>query len=857
MSANQDSPSGTESKPRPSRGTESSRTRGRGRGGKTSSLSGPKHGDSGTNRSRSGSNNNSNSNSTSAGQRLKGRALHAKPGSKETEQNSQNSVNDNSDKDGNEDADVEDDENVCFICADTVIFYALGECDHRTCHVCNLRLRALFKSKACPYCKTDLETVIYTSNSESTYDELLKTSLDYSDESLNIKFDSKEAYDATMHTLQFNCPHSKCHYVDSNGWSGLKDHVRKEHSKQFCELCLKHKMSFSHEHKLFTKGQLRVHYSRGDGTGFTGHPECQFCRISFYDNDQLFDHCRKRHEQCFLCVRGGVGRQVYYANYNTLEDHFNREHYPCRNAQCLEKKFVVFDNKIDLQSHELEEHGSSIVGQRARREAKQINLNFHYSTNRGPSSGSMPGASASASASASRSGSANNNTRIKGNKARQSSENSSPSTMTVNEPDAAGVSIAGRRRPAGFGRVSDQSTARQQQQQQQPVSNDYSRAAAKSSSAEPSTSEPEPESETLWPTLGAGSNESSGPMRDRAPTGFGRLSETANQSTAPSSSAASVSEQTLASHQELLQRVSAYLSHREQPVSRFRNLTTKYKTGQVSADDYVQNCWLLFLTVPGKNAKEMIQKTIKSVADLLPNTELKAPLLRALNEHRIKQQQFPALTPLTSSTKKTDASAARVLVIKQGASNKNTRSLQSGGWTKPASPSSSPRPASPAVRNTGALSEVKRTSSAVGLSSSAFPSLGAGPSPSSSSASLSTMASRLQIGGNAASTGHNSYSAKIGQHSSAYASNSDSLRSAGFGANLAASGAITPASNAAFPDLPPASVPKRKVIPFNPNAASAWDVSGSQTSSTTTTTTGNRKQQRSNGKGKQVLFHVG
>ncbi|KAJ1815769.1 hypothetical protein LPJ56_004466, partial [Coemansia sp. RSA 2599] len=692
-------------------------------------------------------------------------------------------------------------------------------CDHRTCHVCNLRLRALFKSRACPYCKTDLETVIYTSNGESTYAELLEAPLEYSDESLNIKFDSKEAHDATMHILQFNCPHTRCRYVDGDGWSGLKDHVRKVHSKQFCELCLKHKMSFSHEHKLFTKAQLRAHYSRGDGTGFTGHPECQFCRTSFYDNDQLFDHCRKNHEQCFLCVRSGVGRQVYFANYSTLEDHFNRDHYPCRNIQCLEKKFVVFDNKIDLQSHELEEHGSSIVGQRARREAKQINVNFHYATNRGsssssgPGSGSVPGASRSepASNTVGSNSSAGGAARGKG-KARPPPENSStPSTMTVNEPDAAGVSIAGRRRPAGFGRVSEVSSRAQQH-----VSNSYSRAAATPSSADPSASEPEPEpeSETLWPTLGAEPSGPSGPMRDRAPSGFGRLSEPTSQNAA-SSSAAGISEQTLASHQELLQRVSAYLSHREQPVSRFRNLTTEYKNGQVSADDYVQNCWLLFLTVPGKNAKEMMQKTIKSVAELLPDAEMKAPLLRALGEHRIKQQQFPALTPLTSSTKKTDASAARVLVIKQGAGNKSKRSVQSG-WAKPVSPGGSPRPASPVVRNAGTSSEVKKSSSVVGLSSSAFPSLGA----SSSSTSLSNMASRLQIGGGVGGpVGHNSYSAKIGHSSGAYAGNSGGLRSSGFGTSLANNGGVAAsASGAAFPELPPPSAPKRKVVPLNPNA---------------------------------------
>ncbi|KAJ2758957.1 hypothetical protein H4S06_002462, partial [Coemansia sp. BCRC 34490] len=94
-----------------------------------------------------------------------------------------------------------EEENICFICADTVRFFAIGECNHLTCFRCNLRLRALFKSKACPYCKVEMDTVIHTSNSGMTFDELSKRPLPCTDKNLNIKFDSKEAYNVAMHTL--------------------------------------------------------------------------------------------------------------------------------------------------------------------------------------------------------------------------------------------------------------------------------------------------------------------------------------------------------------------------------------------------------------------------------------------------------------------------------------------------------------------------------------------------------------------------------------------------------------------------------------------------------------------------------
>lgn len=47
----------------------------------------------------------------------------------------------------------EDDENLCFICASNMIHVSVSTCSHRTCHLCSLRMRALYKSKACLHCR--------------------------------------------------------------------------------------------------------------------------------------------------------------------------------------------------------------------------------------------------------------------------------------------------------------------------------------------------------------------------------------------------------------------------------------------------------------------------------------------------------------------------------------------------------------------------------------------------------------------------------------------------------------------------------------------------------------------------------
>lgn len=48
-----------------------------------------------------------------------------------------------------EDVEVE----VCFICASPVVHNSVAPCNHRTCHICTLRLRALYKTRACAHCR--------------------------------------------------------------------------------------------------------------------------------------------------------------------------------------------------------------------------------------------------------------------------------------------------------------------------------------------------------------------------------------------------------------------------------------------------------------------------------------------------------------------------------------------------------------------------------------------------------------------------------------------------------------------------------------------------------------------------------
>jgi hypothetical protein len=42
---------------------------------------------------------------------------------------------------------------VCFICANPVAHHSIAPCNHTTCHICGLRMRALYKTKDCAHCR--------------------------------------------------------------------------------------------------------------------------------------------------------------------------------------------------------------------------------------------------------------------------------------------------------------------------------------------------------------------------------------------------------------------------------------------------------------------------------------------------------------------------------------------------------------------------------------------------------------------------------------------------------------------------------------------------------------------------------
>ncbi|OSD08392.1 hypothetical protein PYCCODRAFT_1379916 [Trametes coccinea BRFM310] len=280
-----------------------------------------------------------------------------------------------------------DEGTVCWICAEPVKYWSVSECNHRTCHVCALRLRALYKKMECTFCKEPQPSVIFTTSPDEPWSSYTPDKIPYKDAKLSIMFETQEMMEETLILLRFNCPDPQCDFI-GNGWSDLKLHTRATHGKLMCDLCIRFKKVFAHEHALYEPSQLPIHLpsmARGHRHGnpkqnqqIEGgiHPLCEFCRECFFGDDELYAHMREKHEECFICKRNEVKDQ-YFRNYEALEEHFMHAHFPCRRGECLARKFVVFGSALDLKAHMVEEHGAEMSA-RDRRDARRVPAEFEF-----------------------------------------------------------------------------------------------------------------------------------------------------------------------------------------------------------------------------------------------------------------------------------------------------------------------------------------------------------------------------------------------------------------------------------------------------------------------------------------------
>ncbi|KAL6624748.1 hypothetical protein ACP70R_032069 [Stipagrostis hirtigluma subsp. patula] len=299
----------------------------------------------------------------------------------------------------------------CAVCAEPLEWVAYGPCGHReVCSTCVVRLRFVMDDPHCCICKTRCPTVFIT----KAMGDYTRVVTDFSvfptganegkvgdywyHEDTQAYFDDGDHYRMIRAMCRLSC--SVCDNAEDQvtlaaqakrrskfrSIEQLKGHLFHAHRLYMCNLCLEGRKVFICEQKLYTRTQLTQHMKTGDSevdgseverSGFSGHPTCEFCKCSFYGENELYTHMSREHYSCHICQRLYPGRYEYFRNYDELESHFRKDHFLCEDEACLGKKFVVFQSEAELKRHNAMEHGGR-MSRAQRNAALQIPTSFIY-----------------------------------------------------------------------------------------------------------------------------------------------------------------------------------------------------------------------------------------------------------------------------------------------------------------------------------------------------------------------------------------------------------------------------------------------------------------------------------------------
>lgn len=251
-----------------------------------------------------------------------------------------------------------DEDDICIICAEKLTYVTLSPCNHVTCNRCTFRQRALYNKKSCLVCRTESDLVIFSADRNAVFDDFDEKNLVETNVDLGVSFTSQDVASKTLGLLIYSCPFGDTGGTNHENFKKYNAHLKNEHNKTLCMICASHKKAFPSELRIYTPSQLRIHQSKGDSEGFKGHPMCGFCSGQrFYSDDELNVHMRDRHEKCHICDQTNINSPQYFKDYDQLFEHFKFDHYVCGVQSCLDSKFVVFRDDLDLQAHILKEHG--------------------------------------------------------------------------------------------------------------------------------------------------------------------------------------------------------------------------------------------------------------------------------------------------------------------------------------------------------------------------------------------------------------------------------------------------------------------------------------------------------------------
>ncbi|KAI4194180.1 MAG: hypothetical protein LQ350_007920 [Teloschistes chrysophthalmus] len=532
--------------------------------------------------------------------------------------------------------------------------------------------------------ETEAQHVIFTDNATKRYEEFVDTDFQQVDQVLGIKYEQIEIHNDTILLLRYNCPDSSCD-IACWGWPDLHRHVKGAHHKVMCDLCTRNKKVFTHEHELFTIPELKKHEKFGDDnpgavdqSGFKGHPECGFCRQRFYGDDELYAHCRDKHERCHLCDRrNGGSQQQYYLDYGSLEQHFRKDHFMCPDQECLEKKFVVFDSEMDLKAHQLHTHPNNLKD--ARRDARLVDISgFDYRTPYQSSRG--------------------NRRERQGRPGRDPNTEALPpsSAQPLRRDELAyqrqmAIQIAQPVAPRTFGGQLTSTPA--------ASGPDTVTARRNQGNANPSF--------LAIDSLDLNPSSSLQPPASPQPTHALTPQEQARQS----------------QHTSVMERASTLLKKDPSKTAAFRTAVSAYRSSALSASQLIDNFFSLF----DVGASDL-GKLIKELAEIYENEVKRNDLLKAWNDWRAINEDYPSLPGPGgalpgSSAEATGSGGFRVLKLKNSTAQSSRSAVsRHGSWGNSANANPFPGLPAPVSANRSRAGKVAPLPWATGSSSSSRPS---------------------------------------------------------------------------------------------------------------------------------------
>jgi len=237
------------------------------------------------------------------------------------------------------------------VCLEPITHYAIGGCNHReVCALCVLKIRLLGDEVNCSMCKRPLDVLVVTTHATRPFEHYDLEQM-HCEPSWSVYSDDERFLgEMRVRANGFVCP--RC-AEDCQTRTALNRHLDSKHRLRYCALCIEHRHEWLSDQPLYTAEQLRKHQNSGDGAvKGGGHPLCQFCKVRFYGNEELFHHLHTKHETCFLCERAGR-QDEYFRDYQHLERHFEQDHFLCPDPDCRAKRFVAFSDAIALQAHDV------------------------------------------------------------------------------------------------------------------------------------------------------------------------------------------------------------------------------------------------------------------------------------------------------------------------------------------------------------------------------------------------------------------------------------------------------------------------------------------------------------------------